>query len=73
MNNKLQKEINSLAKLNMISGELFIVIETKAANYNELDVISEDALNALTMPEGFKRYENTVSRKGLVIHISFKK
>jgi hypothetical protein len=68
---KLQKEINSLAKLSMIEGELFIQVKVEATNYNELEEISELILNSIVMPEGFNRNENLVSRKGLKIYISF--
>lgn len=72
-NEKLQKEINLIAKLNMIEGELFIEVQTNAVNGKELETISEATLNSLSIPEGFERNDNRISRKGLKIYISFNK
>jgi hypothetical protein len=44
-NAKLQKEINSLAKCEMITGELFIEIIVKANNYKELQEKQENIFN----------------------------
>jgi hypothetical protein len=72
-NAKLQKEINSIAKLNMIEGELYIVGETKANSNKEVETISEKTLSEIEIPEGFKKSENLLYRKGLKIYISFTK
>jgi hypothetical protein len=72
-NAKLQKEINSIAKLSMIEGELFIEVQTNALSGKELEAISEATLNSLSIPEGFEISDNRISRKGLKIYISFKK
>jgi len=72
-NTKLQKEINSIAKLNMIEGELFIEVQTNAKNGLELEQIAESTLKTLLIPEGFEVSDNRISRKGLKIYISFKK
>jgi hypothetical protein len=72
-NAKLQKEINSIAKLSMIEGELFIEVQTNAVNGKELETISEATLKSLSIPEEFERNDNRISRKGLKIYISFKK
>ena len=72
-NSKLQKEINSIAKLNMIEGELYIEVQTKAVNGKELEEITEATLNKITIPEGFERNDNRIYRKGLKIYISFTK
>ena len=73
INTKLQKEINSIAKLNMIEGELFIEVQTNAKNGLELEQIAESTLKTLLIPEGFEVRDNRISRKGLKIYISFKK
>ena len=72
-NSKLQKEINSIAKLNMIIVELFIEVDVKAANGLELESKSEEILNSLVIPEGLEISENLVYRKELKIYISFRK
>ncbi|MBT3209887.1 MAG: hypothetical protein HN347_16205 [Bacteroidetes bacterium] len=72
-NSKLQKEINSIAKLNMITGELFIEVDVKAENGLELEAKSEEILNSLVIPEGLEISENLVYRKELKIYISFRK
>jgi hypothetical protein len=72
-NIKLQKELNQIAKLSMISGEIFIVVSTNAADYKELDEVSESTLSELVIPEGFDRNENLISRNELKIYVSFKK
>ena len=70
---KLQNQINQIAKLDMIEGELFIEIKTNAVNYAQVDEISMATLNDLTVPTGFERAENMIYRKGLRIYISFTK
>ena len=72
-NSKLQKEINSIAKLSMKTGELFIEVEVKAENGLELETKSEEILNSLVIPEGLEISENLVYRKELKIYISFRK
>lgn len=72
-NAKLQREINSIAKLSMITGELFIEVELKAKNGLELNEKCDSILNSLVIPEGFSICENQVYRKDLDIYISFKK
>ena len=72
-NSKLQKEINSIAKLRMITGELFIEVELKVANGLELEEKSEEVLSNLVVPEGLEISENLVYRKNLQIYISFRK
>ena len=72
-NAKLQKEINSIAKLNMIEGELFIEVQTNAINGKELEAISEATLSEIEIPKGFTKSENLIYRKGLKIYISFTK
>ncbi len=72
-NAKLQKEINSIAKLSMITGELFIEVDIKAENGLELEEKSEAILSNLVMPEGLEISENLVYRKELKIYISFRK
>jgi len=72
-NSKLQKEINSISKLKMITGELFIVVNVKALNWLDLEEKSTSILENLIIPEGLEINENLVSRKELRIYISFKK
>ena len=72
-NAKLQKEINSIAKLSMITGELFIEVDVKAENGLELEEKSEAILSNLIVPEGLKISENLIYRKELKIYISFRK
>lgn len=72
-NTKLQKEINQIAKLAMITGELFIEVKTTATNYKEVEEIAEATLTEIETPEGFERNENKIYRKGLTIYISFTK
>lgn len=72
-NAKLQKEINSIAKLSMATGELFIEVEIKAKNSLEFEGKSNDILSSLIMPEGMKISENLIYKKGLKIYISFRK
>ena len=73
INAKLQKEINSLAKCEMITGELFIEIAIKANSYKELEEKQETILNGLITPKGLKLNDNILYRKDLKIYISFKK
>ena len=73
INAKLQKEINSLAKCEMITGELFIQIAVKANSYKELEEKQETILNGLITPKGLKLNDNILYRKDLKIYISFKK
>ena len=73
INAKLQKEINSLAKCEMITGELFIEIAIKANSYKELEEKQETILNGLITPKGLKLNDNLLYRKDLKIYISFKK
>ena len=63
-NAKLQKEINSIAKLSMITGELFIEVDVKAENGLEFEEKSEAILSNLVIPEGLEISENLVFRKG---------
>ena len=70
---KLQKEINSIAKLSMITGELFIEVDVKAENGLELEEKSEAILSNLIVPEGLKISENLIYRKELKVYISFRK
>ena len=72
-NAKLQKEINALAKLEMVEGELFISVQTKATNGKELNEISDSTLASIEVPKGFEQHDNMLSRKGLRIYISFTK
>lgn len=73
-NAKLQKEINSIAKLSMmITGELFIEVDVKAENGLELEEKSEAILSNLIVPEGLKISENLIYRKELKVYISFRK
>ena len=72
-NAKLQKEINSLARLNMITGELFIEVDVKAETGLELEEKSDATLNSLIIPEGLEISENLVYRKDLKVYISFRK
>jgi len=72
-NTKLQKEINALAKLSMITGELFIVVDVKAKNGLELNDKGDEMLSNLIIPEIFEISENLVYRKDLKIYISFTK
>jgi len=72
-NSKLQKEINSLAKLSMITGELFIEVAIKADSYLELNEKCDSILESLIVPESFEISENLVYRRELNIYISFKK
>lgn len=72
-NAKLQKEINSLAKCEMITGELFIEIAVKANNYKELEEKQEGILKDLIIPKGLKISDNLLYKKDLKIYISFKK
>ena len=72
-NSKLQKEINSIAKLSMITGELFIEVELKAKNGLELNDKCELILSNLVIPEGLEISENLVYRKDLKVYISFRK
>ena len=72
-NSKLQKEINSLAKLTTISGELFVEVEVKAKNGLELNEKCDSILEGLIVPENFEISENLVYRKELNIYISFKR
>jgi len=72
-NSKLQKEINSIAKLRMITGELFIEVELKVANGLELEEKSEEVLSNLVVPEGLEISENLIYRKDLNVYISFRK
>ena len=72
-NAKLQKEINALAKLEMVEGELFLSVETKATTGKELMEITDSMLASIEVPKGFERYDNMLSRKGLRIYISFKR
>ena len=73
INAKLQKEINSLAKCEMITGELFIEIAIKANSYKELEEKQETILKGLITPKGLKLNDNILYRKDLKIYISFKK
>ena len=70
---KIQKELNKLATLEMISGELFLTVETMAKDLKELDQISDEVLAEIEAPKGFKKFENQIYRKGLNIYISFTK
>jgi len=70
---KLQKEINSIAKLSMITGELFIEVDVKAKSGLELEAKSDATLNSLIIPEGLEIRENLIYRKDLNIYISFRK
>lgn len=72
-NAKLQKEVNSLAKCEMITGELFIEIAVKANNYKELEEKQESILKDLIIPKGLSIIDNLIYRKDLKIYISFKK
>lgn len=73
-NAKLQKEINSIAKLSMmVTGELFIEVDVKAENGLELEEKSEAILSNLIVPEGLKISENLIYRKELKVYISFRK
>jgi hypothetical protein len=72
-NIKLQREINKIAKLSMITGELFIEVEVKAENGLELEEKSEAILANLVIPEGLEISENQVYRKDLSVYISFRK
>ena len=72
-NAKLQKEINSLAKCEMITGELSIEIAVKANSYKELEEKQETILKGLITPKGLKLNDNLLYRKDLKIYISFKK
>jgi len=72
-NAKLQKEINSLAKLTMITGELFTVVDVKAKSGLELNDKGDEILSNLIIPEIFEISENLVYRKDLKIYISFTK
>lgn len=72
-NTKLQSEINMISKCKMITGELYIVVDVKANNYKELEEAQESILSNLIMPEGLNISNNIISRKKLVIYISFKK
>lgn len=69
---KLQKEINTIAKLN-VTGELYIEIELKVENYKELEEKSDSILEGLMIPEGLTKNENYFYKKDLTIYISFKK
>jgi hypothetical protein len=70
---KLQKEINAIAKLNMISGELYIALEVKAKSYNELNVISEYIIDNIQAPTGFNKEDNMIYNDKVKIYISFTK
>jgi hypothetical protein len=70
---QLQSEINTIAKLKMTEGELFIQVKTNAINYAQVEEITETTLNELTVPTGFIRTYNVISKKGLNIFISFTK
>ena len=72
-NVKLQREINLIAKLSMITGELFIEVDTKAKNGLELEEKSEAILSNLIIPKGLEINENLVYRKDLKVYISFRK
>lgn len=72
-NEKLQREINQIAKLNMVTGELFIEVELKVKNGLELNEKSDLILSNLVIPEGLNICENQVYRKDLNIYISFRK
>ena len=72
-NSKLQKEINSIAKLSMITGELFIEVDVKAKNGLELEEKIDATLSNLIIPEGLEISENLVYRKDLKVYISFRK
>jgi len=70
---QLQKEINSLGRCKLITGEIFIEISVKAKNYNELEEKQESVLKDLVVPKSLKIIDNMLYRKDLNIYISFKK
>lgn len=70
---KLQKEINGISKLTMISGEIYLVAKVTYTNYNELEIMMEKYLSEIEIPLGFTRNENLLSKDGLKIYISFEK
>ena len=72
-NLKLQKELNSIAKLTMITGTLFILVDLKAENGLELNEKCDAVLNNLIVPAGLEIEENLVYRRDLKIYISFRK
>jgi len=72
-NAKLQKEVNALAKCEMIMGELYISIDVKTNTFKELNEKGESTLKDLIVPKGFKITDNLLYRKDLKIWISFRK
>jgi len=70
---KLQKEINTIAKLNISTGELYVIVEIKATNYREIEEKSNLILSNLVTPEGFELSESLLYKKDLKVYISFKK
>jgi hypothetical protein len=69
----LQKELNAIAKLKMITGDVFLVAEIKAKDYLELDKMSNEILSELETPIGFKKSENLFYNGKIDIYISFTK
>jgi hypothetical protein len=69
----LQKELNAIAKLKMITGDIFLSVELKVDNYKELDLKSDEILNSLETPKEFKRRDNLFYSHRVQIFISFTK
>ena len=69
----LQKELNAIAKLKMITGDVFLVAEIKAKDYLELDKRSNEILSELETPIGLNKQENCFYNKNVNIYISFTK
>lgn len=70
---KIQNDINKLCKCNYLSGDVYLVVNIRASNYNELNNISTNIINNLLPPSGFTRTENIIHNKKLSIYISFNK
>lgn len=69
---KLQKEINSIGKCEITTGELFIETEIEAVNYSEFEEKQNLIIENLIIPIGLKISENLIYRKDLKISLSFK-
>lgn len=68
---QIQKEINNIAKCNMISGSLSLNVDIEASNYKEFEQQQNYILQNIVLPIGFDQTENVIDRKGLSIILFF--
>ena len=67
----IQKEINLLAKLNLVSGEVTLNIIIPCENYAQLNDKQNEILSQIICPEGFKQNDNFIYRKGFSVWLYF--